>query len=64
MTAYSRRTSVWKKTASITLSKPMQISLFLMLSSLTIWTVLFSTYPGVHDKAHAVRHSTALVACH
>jgi cobalt transporter subunit CbtB len=64
MTAYSPRTSVWKKTASVALSKPAQISLFMMLSSLTVWTVFFSTYPAVHNAAHATRHSTALVACH
>jgi cobalt transporter subunit CbtB len=64
MTAYSPRTSVLKKTASITISKPAQISLFMMLSSLTIWTVFFSTYPAAHNAAHATRHSTPLVACH
>jgi cobalt transporter subunit CbtB len=64
MTAYSPRTSVLEKTASIALSKPAQISLFMMLSSLTIWTVLFSTYPPIHNAAHAARHSTPLVACH
>jgi cobalt transporter subunit CbtB len=61
---YSPSISVLKKTASVTLSKPAQISLFMMLSSLTIWTVFFSTYPAVHNAAHAARHNTPLVACH
>jgi cobalt transporter subunit CbtB len=64
MTAYSLRTAVQKKTAIIALSKPAQISLFMMLSSLTIWTIFFSTYPAAHNAAHATRHSTPLVACH
>lgn len=64
MTAYSSRSSVWKKTADVTLSKPMQIALFMGLTSVTIWTVFFSTYPPVHDSTHAVRHHTAFVACH
>ena len=64
MTAYSSRSSVWKKTTDITLSKPMQIALFMGLTSLTIWTVFFSTYPPAHDSTHAMRHHTAFVACH
>ncbi|OKH50275.1 cobalt transporter subunit (CbtB) [Calothrix sp. HK-06] len=64
MTAYSSGSKVWKKTTSIALSKPMQVSLYMMLSTLTIWTVLFSTYPAAHNQAHALRHNTASVACH
>lgn len=63
MTAFSR-TSVLQKTAGITLSKPGQVTLFMLLSSLAIWTVLFSTYPAVHNAAHSVRHHTLGVACH
>ncbi len=63
MTAFSS-SSVLKKTAGITLSKPVQISLYMILSSLVIWTVFFSTYPAVHNQAHSVRHHTLGVACH
>ncbi|WP_392531368.1 CbtB domain-containing protein [Nostoc sp. C117] len=63
MTTFSQ-ISVLQKTAGITLSKPVQITLYMLLSSLVIWTVLFSTYPAVHNAAHSTRHHTLGVACH
>ena len=63
MTAFSR-TSVLQKTAGITLSKPVQVTLYMMLSSLVIWTVFFSTYPPAHNTTHSTRHHTLGVACH
>ncbi|WP_099067909.1 CbtB domain-containing protein [Nostoc linckia] len=56
--------SVLQKTANITLSKPVQITLYMLLSSLIIWTALFSTYPAVHNATHSARHHTLGVACH
>ncbi|BAY75808.1 MAG: CbtB domain-containing protein [Nostoc sp. ChiSLP01] len=56
--------SVLQKTATITLSKPVQITLYMLLSSLIIWTALFSTYPAAHNAAHSARHHTLGVACH
>ena len=63
MTTFSR-TSVLQKTAGITLSKPVQVSLYMMLSSLVIWTVFFSTYPPAHNATHSARHHALGVACH
>ena len=63
MTAFSP-TSVLQKTAGITLSKPVQVALYMMLSSLVIWTVFFSTYPPAHNTAHSARHHALGVACH
>ncbi|MEH2169384.1 MAG: CbtB domain-containing protein [Nostoc sp.] len=63
MTSFSH-ISLLQKTAGITLSKPVQVTLYMLLSSLVIWTVLFSTYPAVHNTAHSVRHHTLGVACH
>lgn len=39
MTAFSP-TSVLQKTAGVTLSKPVQVTLYMLLSSLIIWTML------------------------
>ncbi|MFN6566805.1 CbtB domain-containing protein [Dendronalium sp. ChiSLP03b] len=63
MTAFSR-ISVFRKTAGVTLSKPVQVTLYMLLSSLVIWTVLFSTYPAAHNTTHSMRHHTLGVACH
>ncbi|MCM2406481.1 CbtB-domain containing protein [Anabaena sp. CCAP 1446/1C] len=35
-----------------------------MLSSLIIWTVLFSNYPPAHNTAHSLRHHALGVSCH
>ncbi|QSJ16776.1 CbtB-domain containing protein [Nostoc sp. UHCC 0702] len=56
--------SALQKTASVTLSKPVQVTLYMFLSSLVIWTVLFSTYPAAHNTAHSLRHHTLGVGCH
>ncbi|GAA6618753.1 CbtB-domain containing protein [Scytonema sp. NUACC26] len=63
MTAFSRP-SVLQKTASITLSKPVQVTLYMLLSTLVIWTFFFSTYPAAHNTTHSARHHTLGVACH
>lgn len=63
MTAFSRP-SVLQKTATVTLSKPVQVTIYMLLSSLVIWTALFSTYPAVHNATHSVRHHTLGVGCH
>jgi len=36
----------------------------MMLSSLMIWTVFFSTYPPAHNTTHSARHHALGVACH
>ncbi|WP_413175512.1 CbtB domain-containing protein [Anabaena azotica] len=63
MTVFSS-SSVLQKTAGITLSKPVQVTLYMLLSSLVIWTALFSTYPAAHNATHSVRHHTLGIGCH
>ncbi|MGM3306357.1 CbtB domain-containing protein [Anabaena sp. WFMT] len=63
MTTFSL-TSVLQKTAGVTLSKPVQVTLYMMLSSLIIWTVLFSNYPPAHNTTHSLRHHALGVSCH
>ncbi|MGI2902554.1 CbtB domain-containing protein [Tolypothrix sp. VBCCA 56010] len=64
MTETFSRPSALQKTVNITLSKPVQVTLYMLLSSLVIWTFFFSTYPAVHDATHSTRHHTLGVACH
>jgi hypothetical protein len=56
--------SPWQRTRQVSLSVPVQAALFTGLCSLTVWTLLFSSYPPAHDALHTVRHTTAGVACH
>lgn len=56
--------SAKQKAIQVALSKPVQISLFMSLNALTLWTLFFSPYPAVHNAMHQVRHGTAAVACH
>lgn len=48
----------------VTLSVPVQASLYTLLWAMTLWTLYFSTYPAVHNQAHSLRHHTLGVACH
>ena len=63
MTTQSYR-AVQRQIVSQTLSVPVQVTLYMALSALTLWTVYFTTYPAVHDRVHSLRHHTALVSCH
>ncbi len=49
---------------NLTLSTPIQSGLYLSLCALTLWTVYFTTSPGIHDKIHSSRHHMLLVSCH
>lgn len=59
-----RPSTPWQRTRQVVLSVPMQAALFTGLCSLTVWTLLFSSYPPAHDALHGARHDTAAVACH
>ncbi len=64
MNTYSPQNSVWKKTAHLALSTPVQAALYTSLCAVTLWTVYFSTYPAVHNATHSLRHHTLTVSCH
>lgn len=53
-----------QQTVRITLSLPVQATLYTSLCALTLWTIYFSTYPAVHNQAHSLRHHTLMVSCH
>ncbi|MEB3338164.1 MAG: CbtB-domain containing protein, partial [Leptolyngbyaceae bacterium] len=56
--------SLREQSIRLTLSLPVQVTLYTSLCALTLWTVYFSTYPPVHNSLHSVRHDTLLVGCH
>ncbi len=49
---------------TVTLSVMIQFAVLLAVSTLVIWTLLFSSYPAVHDAVHALRHALYLIPCH
>ncbi len=57
-------TNTVTRAQTFTLSLTAQIGVFLFLSALVIWTVLFSSYAPVHDSVHAIRHALYIVSCH
>ena len=63
MTAQST-VSVRQKAANLTLSTPVQATLYVSLCAVTLWSVYFTTYPPIHDGTHTLRHHTLLVSCH
>jgi len=56
--------NIQKQAVRITLSVPVQLTLYTSLCALTLWTVYFSTYPAVHNSMHSLRHHTLTVSCH
>ncbi|MBI3761119.1 MAG: CbtB-domain containing protein [Chloroflexi bacterium] len=62
--ANSHVTRTLTRLQTIALSLTAQITLFLFLSMLVIWMLLFSSYPAVHDPFHALRHALYLIPCH
>ena len=56
--------NIEKRAVRLTLSLPVQLTLYTALCSLIVWTVYFSTYPAVHDSMHSVRHHTLMIGCH
>jgi len=63
-TAASFATRTVTRTATISLNLVLQITVLLVLAGLVIWTLLFSSYPAVHDPVHALRHALYLIPCH
>ena len=60
----SIQTSTWQRTEQWVLSVPAQAVLYVVLWSLILWLVFFSTYPSVHEAVHSLRHHTLGVSCH
>ncbi|MDF5719483.1 MAG: CbtB-domain containing protein [Rhizonema sp. PD37] len=56
--------SLQQKAKSLTLSTPVQATLYVSLCALTLWTVYFTTYPAIHNATHSLRHHTLSVSCH
>lgn len=53
-----------KQVVDLTLSVPVQATLYTSLCALTLWTLYFSSYPPAHNSLHQVRHHTLMVGCH
>ncbi|MBI3977953.1 MAG: CbtB-domain containing protein [Chloroflexi bacterium] len=49
---------------TVTLNVAIQVAILLAISALVIWTLLFSSYPIVHDPVHALRHALYMIPCH
>ena len=56
--------SIGQRTEQLVLSVPAQAVLYVVLWSLIMWVVFFSTYPAVHEAVHSLRHHTLGVSCH
>ena len=56
--------TIWWRTEQFVMSTPAQAILYVVLWSLIIWSVFFTTYPAVHNSVHSLRHHTLGVSCH
>lgn len=64
MKTSSVNSSFKQKASKLTLSTPVQATLYISLAALTLWTIYFTTYPPIHDQVHSLRHHTLVVSCH
>lgn len=49
---------------TLNLSVFMKSVVFLSIVGVVLYTVLFTTYPPVHDFFHGIRHGLMLIPCH
>jgi hypothetical protein len=52
------------RTGTISLNLVLQLTVLLVMTALILWTLLFSSYPAIHDPVHALRHALYLIPCH
>lgn len=51
-------------TLTLNISVLSKAVILLTILGIVIYTVLFSTYPAVHDFFHELRHSLMMIPCH
>lgn len=49
---------------NIVVSYTAKLFLFFTLITVVLFTLLFTTYPPVHDFFHGVRHALMIIPCH
>ncbi|WP_460001588.1 CbtB domain-containing protein [Paradesulfitobacterium aromaticivorans] len=64
MMNYANKNVVSHKKFNLNLSLPVQLLSVLALTGLVLFTLLFSTYPPLHDSVHALRHALMIIPCH
>jgi hypothetical protein len=62
MTAQEHETS--HETKNVFLNKVNQVFIFFTLTSVVLFTLLFTTYPPIHDFFHGLRHALMIIPCH
>lgn len=52
------------ETKNVLLNKVNQVFVFFTLTSVVLFTLLFTTYPPIHDFFHGLRHALMIIPCH
>lgn len=52
------------KTTNVVVNKVQQIAVFFTLTSVVLFTLLFTAYPPIHDFFHGLRHALMIIPCH
>lgn len=52
------------ETKNVLLNTTIQVTIFLALVGVVLFTALFSTYPPIHDFFHGLRHALMIIPCH
>lgn len=51
-------------TRNVVVNKISTVFIFFSLTAVVLFTVLFTTYPPVHDFFHGLRHALMIIPCH
>jgi len=52
------------ETKNVLLKKVNQAFIFFSLTSVVLFTLLFTAYPPIHDFFHGLRHALMIIPCH
>lgn len=52
------------ETSNVFLNKAQQVFVFFSLTTVVLFTVLFTAYPPIHDFFHGLRHALMIIPCH
>lgn len=52
------------ESTNVFVSQVQQITIFFALLSVVLFTLLFTTYPPIHDFFHGLRHALMIIPCH
>lgn len=64
LVAVDQRHETAHETRNVFLNATHHVAIFFVLTAVVLFTLLFSTYPPIHDFFHGLRHALMIIPCH